>query len=67
MILYIKLGVKSINILLDEDDARTILYYIVQFQNQGITTKNIKPSDKVNAIWGFLNKFQIKTNKRNKL
>ena len=37
--------VKSINILLDEDAQGQALHYTMQFQNQGITTKNIKPTD----------------------
>ena len=38
--------VKSINILLDEDAQDQALKYTMQFQNQGINTKNIKPTDK---------------------
>jgi len=45
--------VKSINILLDEDAQEQALYYTMQFQNQGITTKNIKPSDKDASDMGF--------------
>ena len=41
-----KKEVKSINILLDEDAQEQALYYTMQFQNQGITTKNIIPSTK---------------------
>jgi len=41
-----KKGVESINILLDGDAQDQALYYTMQFQNQGITTKNIKPTDK---------------------
>ena len=48
-----KKGVKSINILLDEDAQEQALYYTMQFQNQGITTKNIKPSDKDASDMGF--------------
>ena len=48
-----KKGVKSINILLDEDAQEQALYYTMQFQNQGITTKNIKPSDKDASEMGF--------------
>jgi ArsR family metal-binding transcriptional regulator len=46
-------GVKSINILLDEDAQDQALYYTMQYQNQGITTKNIKPSDKDAGEMGF--------------
>ena len=48
-----KKEVKSINILLDEDAQEQALYYTMQFQNQGITTKNIKPSDKDAGEMGF--------------
>lgn len=48
-----KKGVSSINILLDEDAQEQALYYTMQFQNQGITTKNIKPSDKDASDMGF--------------
>ena len=48
-----KKGVKSINILLDEDAQEQALHYTMQFQNQGITTKNIKPSDKDASDMGF--------------
>ena len=48
-----KKEVKSINILLDEDAQEQALYYTMQFQNQGITTKNIKPSDKDASEMGF--------------
>ena len=48
-----KKEVKSINILLDEDAQDQALYYTMQFQNQGITTKNIKPSDKDAGEMGF--------------
>ena len=45
--------VKSINILLDEDAQQQALYYTVQYQNQGIDTKNIKPTDKDASDMGF--------------
>jgi hypothetical protein len=45
--------VKSINILLDEDAQQQALRYTMQFQNQGITTKNIKPTDKDASDMGF--------------
>jgi len=48
-----KKEVKSINILLDEDAQDQALYYTMQFQNQGITTRNIKPSDKDAGEMGF--------------
>ena len=48
-----KHGVSNINILLDEDAQEQALYYTMQFQNQGITTKNIKPSDKDASEMGF--------------
>jgi len=48
-----KKEVKSINILLDEDAQDQALYYTMQFQNQGITTKNIKPTDKDASDMGF--------------
>ena len=48
-----KKEVKSINILLDEDAQDQALYYTMQFQNQGITTKNIRPSDKDAGEMGF--------------
>ena len=48
-----KKGVQSINILLDGDAQEQALYYTMQFQNQGITTKNIKPSDKDASDMGF--------------
>jgi len=48
-----KKGVSSINILLDEDAQEQALYYTMQYQNQGITTKNIKPSDKDAGEMGF--------------
>jgi len=47
-------GVKNINILLDKDAQEIALYYTVQFQNQGITTRNIIPSDKDAGEMGFL-------------
>jgi DNA primase len=46
-------GVKNINILLDKDAQEIALYYTVQFQNQGITTRNIIPSDKDAGEMGF--------------
>jgi DNA primase len=46
-------GVKSINILLDEDAQEQALHYTMKFQQQGITTKNIKPSDKDASDMGF--------------
>ena len=48
-----KNGVSSINILLDEDAQEQALRYTMQFQNQGITTKNIKPTDKDASEMGF--------------
>ena len=48
-----KNGVSSINILLDEDAQEQALHYTMQFQNQGITTKNIKPTDKDASEMGF--------------
>ena len=45
--------VKSINILLDEDAQDQALKYTMQFQNQGINTKNIKPTDKDASEMGF--------------
>jgi DNA primase len=48
-----KKEVKSINILLDEDAQEQALRYTVQYQNQGITTKNIKPTDKDASDMGF--------------
>ena len=48
-----KKGVKSINILLDVDAQEQALYYTMQFQNQGITTRNIIPSDKDASEMGF--------------
>lgn len=49
-----KKGVQSINILLDGDAQDQALYYTMQFQNQGITTKNIKPTDKDASEMGFI-------------
>jgi DNA primase len=46
-------GVKNINILLDKDAQEIALYYTLQFQNQGITTRNIIPSDKDAGEMGF--------------
>ena len=48
-----KNGVKSINILLDEDAQQQALHYTMQFSNQGISTKNIKPTDKDASDMGF--------------
>jgi DNA primase len=48
-----KKGVKEINILLDTDAQEQALYYTIQFQNQGITAKNIKPSEKDAGEMGF--------------
>ena len=46
-------GVKNINILLDTDAQDQALYYTMQFQNQGINTKNIVPSEKDAGEMGF--------------
>ena len=54
-----KKGVKSINILLDEDAQEQALHYTMQYQNQGISTKNIKPSDKDASDMGFSQVNQI--------
>ena len=48
-----KNGVKSINILLDEDAQQQALHYTMQFSNQGISTKNIIPTDKDASEMGF--------------
>jgi DNA primase len=48
-----KKEVKNINILLDEDAQEQALHYTIQYQNQGITTKNIKPTDKDASDMGF--------------
>ena len=48
-----KKGVKSINIFLDEDAQGQALHYTMQFQNQGITTKNIIPIGKDASDMGF--------------
>ena len=48
-----KNGVRSINILLDEDAQQQALHYTMQFTNQGIQTKNIVPSDKDASDMGF--------------
>ena len=45
--------VKNINIFLDEDAQGQALRYTMQFQNQGIDTKNIKPTDKDASDMGF--------------
>lgn len=46
-------GVKNINILLDTDAQDQALYYTMQFQNQGINTKNVIPSEKDAGEMGF--------------
>jgi DNA primase len=48
-----KRGVSEINILLDSDAQEQALRYTTQLQNQGITTKNIIPSDKDAGDMGF--------------
>jgi DNA primase len=48
-----KKGVSKINILLDKDAQEQALRYTMQFQQQGITTKNIKPTDKDASDMGF--------------
>lgn len=48
-----KNGVTGINILLDEDAQEQALRYTMEYQNQGITTKNIKPSEKDAGEMGF--------------
>ena len=48
-----KNGVKSINILLDEDAQEQALRYTMQYTNQGIQTKNVIPSDKDASDMGF--------------
>ena len=48
-----KKGVDTINILLDEDAQEQALRYTMQFQNQGIDTKNITPSEKDASDMGF--------------
>lgn len=53
-----KKEVSKINILLDEDAQEQALYYTMQLQNQGIDTRNIKPSDKDASDMGF---FQVNT------
>jgi hypothetical protein len=45
--------VKKINILLDEDAQEQALRHTMQFQNQGIETRNILPSDKDASDMGF--------------
>ena len=47
-------GVKNINILLDTDAQDQALYYTMQFQNQGINTKNVVPSEKDAGEMGFV-------------
>jgi len=46
-------GVKNLNILLDEDAQNQALHYTMQYTNQGIQTKNIKPTDKDASDMGF--------------
>ncbi len=46
-------GVKNLNILLDEDAQKQALQYTMQYTNQGIQTKNIKPTDKDASDMGF--------------
>ena len=48
-----KQGVSKINILLDEDAQQQALRYTMQLQNQGITTRNIIPSEKDAGEMGF--------------
>ena len=48
-----KRGVSEINILLDEDAQQQALRYTTQLQNEGITTKNIIPSEKDAGEMGF--------------
>jgi len=48
-----KQRVKTINILLDADAQEQALRYTLQFQNQGIETKNIVPSEKDAGEMGF--------------
>jgi DNA primase len=48
-----KKEVSKINILLDEDAQEQALRYTMQFQNQGIDTKNIQPSEKDASDMGF--------------
>jgi len=45
--------VKTLNILLDEDAQKQALHYTMQYTNQGIQTKNIKPTDKDASDMGF--------------
>jgi len=47
-------GVKNINILLDKDAQEQALHYVVQFGNQGISVRNIIPSDKDAGEMGFV-------------
>jgi hypothetical protein len=44
--------------ILDKDAQEIALYYTVQFQNQGISTRNIIPSDKdaVEMVFSKVNK-----------
>ena len=48
-----KKGIKEIKILLDEDAQQQALHYTMQYTNQGIQTKNIKPTDKDASDMGF--------------
>jgi len=48
-----KHGVTKINILLDEDAQEQALRHTIQFQNQGIETRNILPSNKDASDMGF--------------
>jgi DNA primase len=54
-----KNGVKNINILLDSDAQGQALHYVVQLGNQGISIKNIIPSDKDAGEMGFSKVNQI--------
>jgi DNA primase len=52
-------GVKTINILLDNDAQEQALHYVVQLGNQGIKVRNIIPSDKDASEMGFSKVNQI--------
>lgn len=54
-----KNGVKNINILLDSDAQGQALHYVVQLGNQGISIRNIIPSDKDAGEMGFSKVNQI--------
>lgn len=54
-----KNGVKNINILLDSDAQGQALHYVVQLSNQGISIRNIIPSDKDAGEMGFSKVNQI--------